>query len=102
MSKTLHEAMVEVDVIDAAGRIIANPKRNAVAASSATVLALAMATERMWEICIEAELLARAVRLPITGDDHNDHLRDDTIQHQLDRVTELMAALRGEPSKSGE
>lgn len=102
MSKTLLEAMAEVDVIEAAGRIIANPKRNAPAASTATVYALAVAAERFWEICIEAELLARAEQLPITGNDHDDNVRDDAVQRQTHRVLELMAALRGETLKPGE
>lgn len=99
MSKTLLEAMAEVDVIEAAGRIIANPKRNAPAVSTATVYALAVASERFWEVCIEAELLARAEQLPITGNDHDDNVRDDAIQRQTHRVLELMAALRGETPK---
>ncbi|HEV2501635.1 MAG TPA: hypothetical protein VGV39_01080 [Mesorhizobium sp.] len=99
MSKTLLEAMAEVDVIDAAGRILANPARNAPAATTATIYALAMATERMWAVCVEAELLARAEQFPITGNDHDDNVRDDAIQQQTHRVLELMAALRGETSK---
>lgn len=65
-------------------------------AATATVYALAVATERFWEVCLEAELLARAYQLPITGDTCNDDVRDEAIQRQLDRVLELMAALRGE------
>ncbi len=91
-------AAAAVDVIDAAGRIIANPARNAPAAATATVYALAVATERFWEVCLEAELLARAYQLPITGD-CSDDVRDEAIQRQLDRVLELMAALRGETPK---
>lgn len=89
-------AAADVDVIDAAGRILANPARNAPAASAAAVYALALATERFWEVCIEAELFARAYQLPITGNDHSDAERDEAVQSQLDRVLELMAALRGE------
>lgn len=102
MSKSLLEAMAEVDVIDAAGRIIANPKRNAPAVSTATVYALALATEQFWAVCIEADLLARALQLPITGNDHDYDVRHGAIQQQTHRVLELMAALRGEPLKPGE
>ena len=102
MSKTRLEAAAEVDVIDAAGRIIANPARNAIAAPAATVFALAMATERFWAVCVEAELLARAVRLPMTGNVHDEDVRDDAIQQQTQRVHELMAALRGETPKDEE
>lgn len=88
-------AAVGVDVLDVAGRIIANPKRNAVAASAAEVLALAHAAEKFWAVAIEAEVLVRAYALPITGNDHSDALRDDAIQLQLVRVTQLMTEIRG-------
>lgn len=104
MSKTLLEAMAEVDVIDAAGRIIANPKRNAPAASTATIYALAVATERFWEVCLEAEQLVRTLRkpvLPLPSGAHEDILSKAVkdAQQQMNRVTELMAALRGETPK---
>ena len=55
----------QVDAIDAAGRMIARPVRAMI--SRAEILALAMATEKCWAVCIEAELLVRALALPITG-----------------------------------
>ncbi len=98
---TLIQAAAAVDVIDAAGRIIANPRRNAIAASAAEVLALAMATERFWEVCIEAEVLARALKQPVfSGNDGRDQARDQLIEHQAARVRGHMAALRGESNET--
>lgn len=94
---TLVQAAAAVDVIDAAGRIIANPRRNAIAASAAEVLALAMATERFWAVCVEAEVLARALAQPaFTGHEGRDQERDLLIEHQAALVRGHMAALRGE------
>ena len=87
----------QVDAIDAAGRMIARPVRAMI--SRAEILALAMATEKCWAVCIEAELLVRALALPITGNDENDSVRDHAIQAQSDRVATLMAALRPTPLK---
>jgi hypothetical protein len=95
MSALLVQANM-VDVLDVAGRIIANPQRQAVAASAADVVALAHATERFWAVCLEADLLIRALQLPITGNDGRDHARDAAIQIQADEVARLMAAIRGE------
>jgi len=96
MSQSILHAAAAVNVIDAAGRIIANPTRNAPAAPAAEVLALAFATERFWAVALEAELLVRALSLPITGNDDQDAARDAAIQHQSDEVTRLMTAIRGE------
>lgn len=90
----LHQAAIAVDVIDAAGRIIAHPRRHAPSASAGEVLAIAHAFERAWEVAIEAELLVRALRLPRAGD-RSDETIDLAIQRQADRVSELMAAIRG-------
>lgn len=92
----LHQAAMAVDVIDTAGRIIAHPHRHAPSASAGEVLALAYAFERAWEVAIEAGLLARALAMP-TGTTGLDELRDLAIERQAARVTELMAAIRGEP-----
>ncbi|MEC9247164.1 MAG: hypothetical protein VYB05_20580, partial [Pseudomonadota bacterium] len=65
--QNLLSAASKVDVIDLAGRIIANPRRNAIAASAADVVALAYAAERFWSIAIEAEILVRALKREQTG-----------------------------------
>lgn len=92
----LLDAAAKVDVIDTAGRIVANPTRQAMSASTAEIVALAHATERFWAVCLEADLLVRALKLPITGNDDRDRARDAAIQIQADEVARLMAAIRGE------
>jgi hypothetical protein len=86
----LKAAVAEIDVIDLAGRIIANPRRTQV--SQAGELALAMAVERFWEIAIEAELLVRA--LDMQAGDYPE-VREAAIEHQAATVKTMMAALRG-------
>lgn len=83
----LMQAAAAVDVIELAGAIIARPRRAQV--STAGQLALAHAVERFWEIAVEAEVLARAVRLHAPG-----QLRDLAIESQAIRVMALMDALR--------
>ncbi|MCK9551593.1 hypothetical protein [Aquamicrobium sp.] len=90
----LISAAYRVDVLDAAGRIIANPRRRTVAASSAEVLALAWATEVLNGIAIEAELLVRALQLPITGNDSHDAARDNAIQMRLASLAHQFAVMR--------
>lgn len=89
----LIEAASQVNVIDTAGRIIAHPRRHSPSATSAEVLALASAVEAFWAVCLEAELLVRAIRLP----------EDDAAAHaiavQVDEITRLMAAIRGATEK---
>lgn len=90
-TEALLAAVAEVDVIDVAGAILGNPDRAQV--STAAQVALAMFAERTWEICIEADLLARALQMPSGG------ARDHAITVQTHRVRTLMAALRGETPK---
>ncbi|MBZ0164593.1 MAG: hypothetical protein K8H74_18005 [Notoacmeibacter sp.] len=85
----MREAAAQVDVIDTAGRVIAHPSRNAVAASAAEVLALAHAVERFWEIAVEGEILARALALPA------DDVRAHAVEIQAGKINTLMNALRG-------
>jgi hypothetical protein len=89
-------AVAKVDVIDLAGAIIANPDRAKV--STAAQVALALFAERAWEVCIEADLLVRAFGLPQETDQQVD-IAEHIINAQAARVTELMAALRGETPK---
>lgn len=96
---TLTTAACRVDVLDAAGRIIANPRRRAVAASSAEVLALAWATEALNTVAIEAELLVRALKLPITGNDAHDAARDDAIQTRLANLAQQFAVMSAADNK---
>ena len=87
-------AAAQVDVVDLAGHIIANPVRGAIGASQAGTLALALAFESAWAVVIEADLLVRALKMPITGNDENDAVRDHAIQTQLDAVERLIAPMR--------
>lgn len=87
-------AACRVDVIDVAGRIIANPRRRAVGAASAEVLALAWGVEALNSVVIEAELLVRAMQLPITGNDAQDAARDDAIQTRLANLAQQFAVMR--------
>ncbi len=91
----LMEAVGRVDVIDAAGRIIANPYRHGPSAPTADIVALAFATETFWAVAVEAEVLVRALQRPITGNDEQDAARDAAIQEQSDTISKLMAAIRG-------
>lgn len=91
---TLLTAAYRVEVLDAAGRIIANPRRRAVSASSAEVLALAWAVEALNSVAIEAELLVRALQVPLTGNDGHDTARDDAIQIRLAKLAHQFAAMR--------
>lgn len=95
---SLLQAAAAVDVIDAAGRIIANPRRNAIQASAAEVLALACATERFWAVCIEADLLWRALERAMPWDRPADGEHLEHVAGQMAAVRDLMAALRGEPN----
>lgn len=85
-----------VDVIDTAGRVIAHPHRHAPSVSAGEVLALACAVEKLWAVALEADLLVRALKLPITGNDNGDAARDAAIDLQSNEVSRLMAAIRGE------
>ncbi|CAN0654314.1 conserved protein of unknown function [Nitratireductor aquimarinus] len=94
MTERLLSLASQVDIIDLVGKIISNPRRNAVAASTAEVVALAHATERFWEVAIEAETLVRALKREQSGDDQQENEREHAIQTQVDRITDLMIALR--------
>ncbi|MCO5083363.1 MAG: hypothetical protein M9955_17115 [Rhizobiaceae bacterium] len=91
------QAVASVDVLDLCGRIIANPDRAMV--SLAGKVAMAHAVERLWEVCLEAELLVRALAMPPTPDligETQFTARVHAIQTQADTVARLLAALRGE------
>lgn len=94
-------AAAAVDVIDAAGRIIASPARRAPSASVAEVYALAVATERFWAVCLEAELLVRALAMLVEAFTAEEQFlrRDHAVQTQADTIVRLMAALRGQATQ---
>jgi hypothetical protein len=90
----LRVAAAEVDVVDLAGAIVANPVRGTIACTQAGTLALALAFELAWAISLEADVLVRALKLPITGNDEQDDVRDHAIQSQIDAVEHLLAPIR--------
>ncbi len=96
MTETLLAAAAAVDAIDVAGRIIANPTRNAQRVGAGEVLALAYAVEHLTAAVIEAELLVRALELPITGNDASDAARDHAVQTQMHILNQQFAALFGD------
>jgi len=89
--RALLDAVGSVDVIDAAGRTIANPWRAKL--SLAEQLAMAIAIERTQGALIEARLLMSALELPETGDDHDQTVKDHAIQMQMHRLRAELAAL---------
>lgn len=81
--------------MDTAGRIVADPDRRAGRTAPEEVLALAWAAEGLTAIVIEAELLVRALELPITGNDSSDAARDHAIYSQIDILKNQFAVLHG-------
>lgn len=93
----LIDAAAKVDVIDCAGRIIANPERHAPSASNAEVLALALALEAYWSIVVDAEVLVRALKRPFfSGDDAADQDNDHRIARSSAAIREKLALIRAE------
>lgn len=99
VSEQLLAAAKAVAVMDAAGRIAANPDRQAARAKPEEVLALAWAAEGLTAIVIEAELLVHALALPMTGDDRQDAARDHAIYSQIDTLKNQFAVLHGSSAK---
>jgi hypothetical protein len=85
-------AAAAVDVIDAAGEIIGNPRRYAPSAPAGMVLALACATERLWAIALEAEILARA----LVAGGFNDAETRRVVTEQVAVLLNMLAEIRGE------
>lgn len=99
--KGLLEAVHRVNVMDVAGRIIANPRRARV--STADALALALAVEQLQAIAIEADLLVRALSyLPAEAIDHSAAKEAIEIWFCAIRVSELIQTARGETQPTGE
>ncbi|MER9851790.1 hypothetical protein NKJ55_31720 [Mesorhizobium sp. M0106] len=89
-SEALLAAVAKLDMIDLCGRIVADPERNGVRATTAEVLALAMATEGLWAIALETRLLISALDqgawASLAGVEHQQH-----VAHQLANVRDLLA-----------
>lgn len=92
MSADLNALAAEVDVLNVAGRFIADPRRAQV--SQAATLAFALTIEALWDICLEARQLVNAVEaaMPLTDADA------DAAEHlvlQAGHVRDLIAAVTG-------
>lgn len=97
MSTLLEQAAV-VDVLDVAGRIIAHPQRQAVAASAAEIVALAHAVNTFWPVMELADMLAEhllgAVSTQVAQDPELAD-RFSSIQQFADAIRSQIAAIRG-------
>lgn len=90
----LVELASQIDVIELAGRIIADPRR--VRVSLAGELALASAVETFWAIAVEAHVLVRALALPETNlKGLADTARLAAIDAQAANIRKQLAALGG-------
>lgn len=94
--KLLQEA-AQVDVLDLAGRILADPRR--ANASQAGELALAFAVETFWSIAIEAEALVNAIeQLADASSEERAALRERRVGH-CTAIRTILAAVRGETTE---
>ncbi|MBP0439467.1 hypothetical protein [Tianweitania sediminis] len=89
----LMAAVDRVDVLDAAGRVIANPTRHM--ASAASVIKMAHAVELFWKAVVEADLLVRALDLPKTGEANSDAAREAAIELQSQEVRRILFTIYG-------
>lgn len=66
--------------------------------SLAAKVALAHSVERLWEVCLESELLVRALAMPVEAFTSEEQfaVRDHAIETQAAKVAHLIAALRGD------
>jgi len=99
MSKLL-ELAAQVDVMDTANAIIARPERNAPAASTAEVVALAYAAERLWNICVFAEATVQSANREVPGENAEAARcrREVGAAEVFQVLTTELAALLGEPN----
>lgn len=93
MRDPLLDSAGEIDVLELAGTIIANPRRARV--STAGEMALACAVEAFWSVALEAECLVAALdALADAGADERAALRKRCVEHSL-AIRREMAAMRG-------
>lgn len=85
-SEAILAAVARLDMLELTSRIITNPERNAPRASVAEVYALARATEGLWAVAIEAQLLVSAL-------DRGAWVSMGDLDHQ-EGVARQLAALR--------
>ena len=87
--RLLVEAVRQADAMDAAGRLIANPRRAVI--SLAEQVAMAIAVERLQAVAIEAELLVNALEAATPWG-----AIDPDISAQIAAVRMHVTAARGE------
>lgn len=87
----LFEAAKAIDVLDLAGSYIANPRRTMVPQSG--ILALAIVVERCWEICVEADVLVRALERTMPWSEPSNAEDQERVAIQVARFRELMSAV---------
>ena len=93
----LRASAAQVDVLDVAGRMIANPARAMV--SRAATLALAHSVESLWEVCLEALILVAALERTMPWAEPVDDEHCEHVALQAARVRHLMNALTGTSQK---
>ncbi|WP_027143172.1 hypothetical protein [Mesorhizobium sp. WSM3626] len=100
-SEALLAAVSRLDMIELCGRIIANPERNAPRATVAEVFALAKATEGLWAIVLEANLLVTALErsMPWASQDAEHH---EHVVLQMAAVRDLLTFMHPIPISTGE
>jgi len=96
----LLDAVRRVDVMDAAGRMIASPWRANL--SIAEQLAMSIALEGTQGAVIEARLLLAALEMPESGSDHDQAVKDHAIQTQMHRLRAELAALDQQAETTGQ
>jgi hypothetical protein len=93
-------AVASTDLLDLARRIIANPARAMV--SEANKVAMAHAIERMWELCLEAQVLVFALEMTMPWEREADAEHHERVAVQAAYVRELFAAMSGQTQASTE
>lgn len=91
--KALLDAAAAADIMDAAGRMITDPRRARI--SQGELLAMSIALEGSQGALIEARLLLAALELPETGNDHDQAVKDHATAMQMHRLRAALAVLDG-------
>lgn len=90
----LIQAVGEIDVLELAGRIIADPHR--VSLSTAGGLALALALESAWAVAVDAEVLVNALEMTMPWSQEADAEHQERVAITAGHIRNQMAAIRGD------
>ncbi|MER9912676.1 hypothetical protein NKJ71_18805 [Mesorhizobium sp. M0050] len=96
-SEALLAAVSRLDMIELCSRIITKPERNAPRATIAEIYALAKATEGLWAIVLEANLLVSALERAMPWADTADAEHQDHVALQMAAVRDLLAFIHPIP-----